>query len=48
MIKKVKLTKKQVKVYEELSGFKTTGNVELHITDDATWKLYEQLAISEA
>lgn len=43
MIKKVKLTRKQVKAYEKLSGFKTTGKVEVHSTDDKVMDLLDGL-----
>lgn len=43
MIIKTKLTPEQVKVYEEMSGFETTGEVEQYMTDDKTFDLYRQL-----
>lgn len=42
MIKK-KLTKKQSKAYEKLSGIKTTGEVEIHSTDDKVMNLLDSL-----
>lgn len=44
-IKKIRLTPKQVKAYEKMSGFKTNGNVVLEITDDKVWSEYERLLL---
>ena len=43
MVKVVQLTPEQVKAYEEMSGFETTGDVKLYIQDDAVMDLYESL-----
>lgn len=38
-----KLTKKQVKIYEELTGFKTTGEVYIQRWDKRTQKKIDKL-----
>lgn len=47
MARKKALAPEQVDAYEEMSGFKTIGVVELYISDDVIWELAEDLFVGK-
>lgn len=44
-MKRIKLNPEQVKKYEEMSGFKTTGDVEVVMQNDAVMDAYYEALV---
>ncbi len=44
---KTKLSAKQVTQYEKMSGFKTTGDVYIYESSNASWEAYQRLLMLE-